>query len=272
MAEWGTQGGGQAFESAGAVAASSAGTTVAASASANTKGAWVEITAATARDAQALLVELSAVGAMAGLVDVAVGASGSEVVIVANLIIQRRQTAGLSVLFPIPIPAGTRLALRLQSTVGSASITAKVLLVAQGIVSPPPLGLVTTYGAATADSGGTTVDPGGTANTDSAWTELSSGVNPCRWLLLSFTEVSALFGLSIAATWLVDVAVGAGGSEVELVADLLISGNPEGDMFYPSPLLLPLTLPAGARLSVRARCTNTDASDRRLDVIAYGIA
>jgi len=72
----------------GAVSASSIGTAVAAHASANTKGAWVEFSASTPFDAAGFYLLWSLPGtASTRLVDVGVGAAGSEVVVLSNLIV-----------------------------------------------------------------------------------------------------------------------------------------------------------------------------------------
>ncbi|MDZ5457003.1 hypothetical protein [Azohydromonas lata] len=106
----------------GAVPASSSGTVVDPGASANTKGAWVELTPATDSDASWLLLSVMPTGTAinantAFYVDVAVGASGAEQIIVPDVPVYVAATVESSmarVLLPISIPAGSRLAVRMQ--------------------------------------------------------------------------------------------------------------------------------------------------------------
>jgi hypothetical protein len=130
----------------GANTATSTGVTADAGGTANTKGAWAQITAATTAAMKAIMVSgiraapgTAQVADYAHLVDIGVGASGSEQVLIPNMVFQASLTTGgatgsplvmtgLSTLFPrfippIPcdIPAGVRLAVRQQSTTTNAT-------------------------------------------------------------------------------------------------------------------------------------------------------
>lgn len=98
-----------------------------AGATAHTKGAWAQITASTARDALGftlvIINDASSTASSQHLVDIAVGAAGSEVVILSNMqaFFQGFQ-GGETVVGPIwtPIPAGSRIAARAQCSVTAA--------------------------------------------------------------------------------------------------------------------------------------------------------
>ena len=103
----------------------SGGTSVPFSATANTKGAYTQLTAATAFDAMAVLIKV-VYGNNTGpdtavAVDIAVGASGSEVVVVPNLNLNdgpsgtTYSTMVMYSLIPLTIPAGTRVSARSAS-------------------------------------------------------------------------------------------------------------------------------------------------------------
>ena len=116
-------------DSYGAVLTTSQGTPVAASSTANVKGAWVQLTASTLRDYQGIYVDFgnSSTTNATFLFDVAVGAAGSEQIIVPDIWFGGDQTMGLNQggpypEFPVRIPAGNRIAVRCQSTTASASI------------------------------------------------------------------------------------------------------------------------------------------------------
>lgn len=120
-------------DSIGFVSGSTTGTTVTASASTNTKGSYAQLVASTTRDYIGLFGAFDTGGtttAHHNLLDIAIGASGSEQVIIPNFpAVSSAQ--GLSAnLFspenipftPILIPAGTRIAARMQSNVASSAM------------------------------------------------------------------------------------------------------------------------------------------------------
>jgi len=106
------------------------GTDVQAGTSANTKGAWIQLSASTEADFAALVVSVGSnkntTPAIAHfLLDIGVGAAGSEKVIVPNFCITTRYVAFETVStilepaqgpFACSVPAGSRLAMRSQST------------------------------------------------------------------------------------------------------------------------------------------------------------
>jgi len=109
----------------GANAADSTGTTLTTSV-ANTKGSWIQITAATERDHSALLLRTqnvpgSGFNANYFLVDVAIGAAGSERILFQDLRFYGNSTSNTitpPILGPLPVAirAGTRIAMRAQTT------------------------------------------------------------------------------------------------------------------------------------------------------------
>ena len=147
--------------------ASSRGTTVTASASANVKGAWSQIVASTPIAAKTIIIDFRCSLNGGFLVDVGIGASTVETVIIANLIAARFQSNS-NYSFPISIPAGSRISARAQATTGSDALFVLVMLLSHGFAGTS-FSRVTGYGVATADSGATQVDPGATANTKQAW-------------------------------------------------------------------------------------------------------
>lgn len=93
-------------------------------ATADTKGSFVQLTASTAHDYIGLmgyLLTYAGLDNTSGLVDIAIGASGSEQVIWPNIPLTPNNASafypGIVVPFtPIPIPAGSRISARFQST------------------------------------------------------------------------------------------------------------------------------------------------------------
>lgn len=257
----------------GAVAgASSVATTVTASASANTKGAVVELVAATEFNANWMLVQLTnaSTGAVFFLIDIMIGAA-TEQVIVPNLFAATRTGVGGSdsYLIPIFVPKGSRLSARCQSNSISATIAVSLVLMSGTMLgggqSPS---FVSAYGADTAATLGTNVDPGGVANTDSSWVQLTASTDRAHhWLI-----VAGRFGdanITTGAAWRLSIGIGAA-TETVLIADLHVSAGTNEDLPYGAVAQLPCFVPAGSRLTARVRCTNITDSDRDTHLIVYG--
>ncbi|MFH0900594.1 MAG: hypothetical protein V2A73_08195, partial [Pseudomonadota bacterium] len=172
---------------------------------------------------------------------------------------------------PIPIPAGTRIAARCQCSTGGVTMWTRVTPMANGFLSGSSLGRVTTYGAATADSGGVSVDCGAAAWTKGAYSQIVAATTyPCKALLVAYGNQKN--GTRTATGFGIDIAIGGAGSEKIVLPDLYCScygsgGLPPGSMIMP----LPIAIPAGVRLAARGSCGTTDATDRLLDIVIYGI-
>lgn len=127
-----------AFEAWGVDTATSMGTLATASASAYTKGSWAELIASTGIDSQQIILQLQRFGAQAAYrIDIGIGAGGSEVVAVpdinfvvgsdgandASMYVGRDQTIHI----PLTVKAGSRVAIRIESSTGSATARASIL-------------------------------------------------------------------------------------------------------------------------------------------------
>lgn len=266
---------GQRVSAQGIAAANSRGTTLTGSATVNTKGSYSEIVSSTPIDAIGFFVNVNDIIAVAdNLVDLAIGGAGSEQVILENMTVSSGTGTtyrGQPWFFPVPIPAGTRLAGRVQSTSASLTVRIAVYLLAQGFLPSEPLSRITTYGAAAADSGGTSIDPGGTANTKGAWSQIvASTTNPITALMLGIGN--QVNNVRTGAEWLIDIGVGGAGSEQVIVPNFHAKAVTTDDTVCPTctPLFY-VSVPAGSRLAVRAQSDNTDATDRLFDAILYGV-
>jgi hypothetical protein len=123
----------------GANTADTGGVEITPSGSLDTKGSWAEITAATERDHEAIMVNCSA-GAdisratQSQLIDIGAGASGSEIVIVSNLPVSMHTQADqispqAMGAFLLHIKGGTRLSARSQTSATISSTTLDITLV-----------------------------------------------------------------------------------------------------------------------------------------------
>lgn len=266
MPDWSLLGGGTRLETAGADTSDSEGTDTAAGA-ADTKTAWVEMIASSSFDAHTV-VFTAKTQKVSYLADFAVGAAASEQTIISNLMFSGDDDDfSLSWTLPLFIPAGSRLAVRKQSSVGS-SLSAVAYLIGKPLFASSGLGRMTSYGPNTADSGGVEIDPGGVANTKGSWVQIdASTANPMKMLMMTFScgeDLSKTF-----TSWLFDIAVGSGGSEQVIVENFMLNVGPDealGGHLGP----IPINIPAGSRIAVRSQCDITGATDRVLDVSIYG--
>ena len=148
----------------GTATASSAGITVTPSATANTKGSFVQLSAFTTADISAIHFTLYNSNFGPYLLDIAIGAAGSEKVIVNNVALgsgDAVMSPGVSIRLPLHIPKGSRISARCQS--GNASD------------SPISLGFQAFDGATTMMEGCAGADGIGAITTTSRGTAVTAG-------------------------------------------------------------------------------------------------
>lgn len=267
--------GGSYSETAGAVTASSIGTTVANDAgSSSTKGTIVQLIASTAHDAHWVSISIltAATAGTVGLCHLLIGAS-TEAVLIADLLATNRVAndgGGGPYLFPLFIPKGSRLSVQYQANNTSTDAQVIVHLYGGNPVGPwADCTYVDRYGA-TASSRGTNVDPGGVANTYLAnYVEITAAtLRPIRWLILAAqSDDTSWAGV---AQWTIRLGIGSA-TEAQIGGDLLLTGANTTDSNRPfAHWYFPIYIPAGSRLSVNAKCSSTTDGDRDLYVALYG--
>jgi hypothetical protein len=149
--------------------------TVTADTTAHTKGAWTQLVASTSAAASALLIYVENIRQntvdTASLVDIGVGASGSETAIVPNVAVGQAGSmgndlrVGLFFIVPVQVPSGSRISARLQSLVTGGK-TGVVTVTAMPWGDPTLLPTtVDVLGTSTATSQGT-------VGSASAWTQV----------------------------------------------------------------------------------------------------
>ncbi len=184
------------------------GTTVTASGSINTKGSWVTLLTPSF-DTQwvAFCFMYSADSAVMTdqLIDIGIGGAGSEVVIVPNYLCGWAGTplaGGVGIgtqdkwfVVPMQIPAGTRIAARLQSVISADTVN--VLAFASGDASGTVVGLANadTYGADTATSKGVQLVNSASSGTFGSWTNLGSPTSR------DYKAILLGLGGNVDATW-----------------------------------------------------------------------
>jgi hypothetical protein len=237
------------------------------SGAANTKGSYAQLIATTTQRMDGFWFHWMSITNTDGLVDVAIGASGSEALVVENMAIASANACD-SVWVPLEIPKGVRVAVRWQAVTASSTIHVGLSALLGGFRTPRAFQRAATFGANTATSRGVSVDAGGTANTFGAWTEIVAATAfPLRALYVGhqrtgdFTQIVQV---------LLDIGYGAAGGEITLIHQLM--GYNDGTDNRKTPTgTHPVHVPAGSRLVARLRAdNNANNANRRASVSLIG--
>jgi hypothetical protein len=259
-----------------ATGASSSGINVNTHASANTKGSsFTTLVASTDFDCDGFFIISTGASANVDILfDIAIGAAASETVIVADITQTGATTSASSgniTYIPLYVKAGVRISARSQGSTGGSNVILGVILVRAGSSLYRSLSRATTYGANTADSGGTGIDPGADDHAKGSYAELTAAAtNPIKALIVCVGDRAnaAIVGTT---THMIDVATGSAGSESVVISDLITRSTATEDTLMPQWFgPFPVDIPAGARLAARCQSNQTDATDRLLDVTVIG--
>lgn len=263
----------------GANTSASTGTTAPTTA-ANTKGAWTQLTASAPIDAQWLILSGIAEflsGSMAS-VDLGIGGAGSEVALVNNYVLESSGNSPTqSVLLPANISAGTRVAIRGQSNFAGADNGLQAMAILSGAMEASPChsGLVDTYGFDAANTKGTIIDPGGVANTKGAWVEITSSLtNDIAGFWVQFDGGDVPKSGTTNASMLVDIGIGGSGSEQVILPNFTCDRLCNTNMTTVTPIsipYIPMPIPAGTRVAIRAQSSTTTATNRLFGATFYGV-
>jgi hypothetical protein len=274
-----------AVQTSGPVVSTSAGTAITAGATANTVGSYTTLISSTTNDCAWLEIGIycphsSLIVVLA--VNIAVGPAGSEVVIVPDLV-ATAVGSGTGVVdiktyyFPCSIPAGSRISANSQSTAGSVGVAVMAQTYDDAFGSHGAGGVIDVYGFNPSTTLGTSVDPGGTANTKGAFAQLTAATNQdmAGFFLGLHGSPSATGGSSLIYPSLIDIAIGASGSEkiirpnypINMTASGTACNNPlpGSSPFYPIPI------PAGTRIAARAQSFDTATPARQINTVLYGV-
>lgn len=239
----------------------------------NTKGAWSEVIAAAdvVEDVCLLKISIDNASTLATqyLIDIGKGGAGSEIVIVANIPFASATQFNVgqwSILIPVSLPKGTRVAARCQSNAaGAETVRVQVHAIGGQLNSA----VNTTYGSDTSTSAATTIDPGASASTKGAWTELTaSSTDTIAWLTVVLSGLGN--DARTTATYNLDIGTGGAGSETVVLADLHFKTDTAADDFTCMQFMFPISIAAGTRIAARGWCTINDATDRLFGVSIIG--
>lgn len=276
MPDWPSGFSSPALIEAGSVLSTSKLTTITGSATPSTKGSWVALTTSLPDDAVGVYVTMmtDVATTMTFLVDIGVGASGEEKVRIPNLQIGAGSADFrdniFTAYFPIHFRAGNRVSVRCQSSAASGTVTVGLHFAHSGFLRGTELDRVTAYGIVEEDSGGIQIDPGTTAHTKGAWSQIvASTANPIKQLAITINHLDD--ATRSDGDMMLDVAVGASGAEKIILGNLYFKQYSVSDMFEPA-IFGPykVSLPAGVRLAVRGQ-SSLITTDRLFEVALYGV-
>ena len=241
------------FERSARVLGSSGQSTATANTAAHTKGAWQQVIASTAAQGSWLHVNCSGFSTnatnTASLLDIAIGASGSEVAIISNVAVGG--AGGVYFTFPVQIPSGSRLSARIQSVVtGGKTGTITMWVVDAGDYSLSPAS-VDVIGTSTATSQGTSF-----TGASGTWVEATASTSR-RYRAISFVISTHDSDIATITSSLMEIGVGAAGSEVAFASQRFSSSAGE---FIGNAQPFPIDphgrdIPAGSRLAVKHAIT-----------------
>lgn len=241
------------------------GTTVTAHATPHTKGSYAQLVASTTYESFGFWLAVAGSATSAArtdqLLDVAIGAAASEVVILSNLLVGWRNLPTVApywVWIPLYIPKGTRVSARIQAliTVDVLDVQIQLNEGANGMPGQIFSGC-DAYGIDTATSQGTSHTPG---NTGAESTAASIGSVTSKQYRAVMLGVGGVFSGVVMATAAYHWELQIGGvTRCEWTAYASSSEFMCGP-FPPSPFYTPI--PSGAQLQIRGECSGTaDAQD-----------
>lgn len=223
--------------------------TITASATTHTKGAWTELIASTAAPVSVValfLTGLAASGQSTGaLLDIGVGGAGSETVVVPDIAIGGANN--LSVTMPVFIPAGSRIAARMQAEISSDTVSA-IPTTYRSSLTRQGAQVLQTYGSISGTSLATAMtSPAGT------YVEITAATDRPLAGVVMVPSVTTNNTPSSSPTF--TVALGPSGSEVDfgtIVGLYSASENIQYATSDKSSGIIPYPIPEGSRLAVKA--------------------
>jgi len=273
-AEFPMQGSAARMETIGISSGDTTLTAIDAGGTINTKGSWVQLIAACAFDVVGFIFYTFPQTSNMYLIDIGVGASSSEKVLIPNICTSDRApgTFGTSSngYIPMSIPEGTRISARCQTDVADNVVKVGLTLFGADFIASQPFQRATDYGINLSDSSNLTIDGGATANTKGSWAELTAACdNNLRAVLLMLNN-EGVFSL-VDAQFMIDLGVGAAGSEKIVIPDVYMTQNGVCDVVFSGLVgALPVNIPGGSRIAARCQSSSGAGNGRNIGLSIIG--
>jgi len=222
-------------------------------ASTGVKGAYVELIASTTFASTWMILQVfSRFTGGPVLLDLAIGAMGSEVIILDDQYTAWRNVSGgsgrgSSLSFPMTVPLGSRISVRVSDT--NVAVVHEMTLTISDETRPVAV-------SSSSDSSGVVIVSAGVVDTYGAWAELiASTTLRRRWIVVSMFQDIAFRPAEL------DIGIGSAGNEVPIMKDLPFQKS-DGDDGVSSSVYfsLPIDVPAGTRIAARVKDDNVNTT------------
>lgn len=243
-----------------------------------TKSAWTEITSSTPCAADGIVLSVGrdfATNFAVMACDLAIGASGNEIVICPNIVFSGARSDMSSTMIPLPvsIPAGVRLSMRTASanSSGSNTLDYSVLLIPQTALTPVYGGNLVAVNVDDDTLGKsyravTTISGNATPNANGAWTTICTSCPRDASVVLC--TLVAGYGQSTGASFALDLGIDVSGTVTTLVADVCFRHGVSSRSAV-QPFGLPIQFRAGDKIAARVRSSTSSGSGRELSILLY---
>lgn len=258
-------------ETLGAVTASSIGTTVTASASANTKGSYASIGTA-GFTYEYLIITLAAALTSDYTLDLQVydGANGWIVAEDLRLCCLRADyEMSATYALPLHIPSGAQLRARVQASTGSTTVRVNIIGFSTSLTGMPGYSkCFALYAPAT--SRGVAVDPGAVANTKTRVQIVASSASLAKGVF-GYVGLNGDIGRGGTISTVFDLEFGAASSE-SVLGTFQITADTASDAYGHGVIpVIPCHIVTASRFSVNAQSASTVGGDRTFDFALWGL-
>lgn len=239
------------------------------SGSANVKGAWSTVISSLGFDASGFTVffQNSTGSPWTGLVDIGIGAAGSEVVLVPDLLVRPLINDCLTEIFycPLAIPTGVRVAARYQNSLTSGALSGEIVPFGGGFTNPRPFNTCLAYGVNTSNSQGTLV----TADYPGAWVAIADNV-PSLDAIMVACYLEATQSNVFPANYEIGMSAAGGGAvEYLLLPSIPVMARPSQIASRFSFGAFPVRVPPSSKLWARANGVGYASQSLRMAVYGF---
>lgn len=263
-------------ETRGENTSNSAGTSVTASGSTNTKGSWSNLGSTTSFAYEGFtLYQSRPSNAASILTDIGIDDGAGNI----NILLPDFAFAGQKLVnehnthmyIPVHVPAGSQLVARCQASVASTIAYTKITGHSKNPGGFPGFSRAIKLFTGGSGSRGDAVDPGGSAHTKGSWTQLVASTSDDIKALCFVVGYNNDLNRAATGVACIDIGIGGAGSEQVILTNFQVGWGvtydcPIDQFFQP----MSCNIPAGTRVAARCQSNITTAGDRTVDISAWG--